>query len=535
MPANRLAPIFLAAFLSSGTAVVSYAQPQTALQQNDSSASVVRGPSRDIAAIRAVGNNWRNLYGQGRYSEIPDLYTVDTLVMPRGRPKIVGREQMRRGIGGLASGRRVDIDVTEREITVTGNYAWFVSDFKVTYSSPTGTPAPSTEFGRSLVIFRKDADRQWRIHRDMDSPAPHLATSVPVPVPVAAPSPALIGTGPVRVRPVPTLWNPNSRTEVTECDRMTASRYDRTRLAPPKARENIDVPAAIAQCEADLLRFPNDPRLTFQLGRVYGYSGDRAKTLAAREASAAAGNHNSIFLLGYLDWVAAKDDAARCQAAREMKLAADRGNYSGQLTYASFYLEGKFEICPDAATASEVAAYVAAAKPAVDGFFETRFADHLIAETKHTPPTNNRSHMISQMQGDWRGTFRRYDASGVLIETLPSQVQVRFPTDGGANDYVQTNILALANGQEQRLVTTGKWDGDTLRFSSARVDGRYQMLPQDTSGLNSVLQMSFKDGSGMTVSEIITVSPDGKSRMRAAQYIIDGKIVRRTLIDEARQ
>jgi ketosteroid isomerase-like protein len=532
MSTLRIAMIYIGIVLGTLPASGVHAQSVVPLVPNNTMSSKVTGPVRDIAAIRAVGNQWRALYAQGRYSEIPDLYTLDTMVMPRGRPKIEGREQMRRNIGGLASGRRVDIDVTEREITVAGNYAWFISDFKVTYTSPNGIPAPTTEWGRSLVVFRRDTDRQWRIHRDMDSPAPHLTPAAATVATQSAPAP--VASVPARVRPVPAMWDPASRTEVTECDRMTASRYDRTRLAPPRARDAIDVPAAIAQCEADLVRFPNDPRLTFQLGRVYGYAGDTAKTRAAREASAAAGNHNTIFLLGYLDWVAAKDDSARCQAAREMKLAADRGNYSGQVTYASFFLEGKFAACPDMATAREVAAYLAGARPAVDGFFETRFADHLISQTKAAPPSALRARMIIQMQGDWSGTFRRYDAQGVLTETLPSRVEVRFPSDGGPNDYIQTNILQLANGQVQRLETNGKWDGDTLRFSSTRVEGVYQTLPQDPSGLNSVLQMSFKDGSGMTVSEIITLSPDGKSRMRAAQYIVAGKIVRRTLIDETR-
>ena len=81
--------------------------------------------------------------------------------------------------------------------------------------------------------------------------------------------------------------------------------------------------------------------------------------------------------VGYLDFQAAKDDAARCTAARRMRLAADRGNYSGQLTYASYLIEGKLAACPDRATPTEGAAYVTAARPAVQGFFETRFADHL--------------------------------------------------------------------------------------------------------------------------------------------------------------
>jgi hypothetical protein len=63
-----------------------------------------------------------------------------------------------------------------------------------------------------------------------------------------------------------------------------------------------------------------------------------------------------------------------------MRLAADRGNYSAQMTYAAFYLEGRFAPCADAATAQHVAAYVKAARPMVDGFFETRFAEHLQAD-----------------------------------------------------------------------------------------------------------------------------------------------------------
>jgi ketosteroid isomerase-like protein len=328
----------------------------------------------DVAAIRAISGKWKELYAAGRFAEIPELYTVDTMVMPRGRPRIEGREAMRRAIGGLAAGRRVEIDLTEREIMISGNHAWVVSDFKVSYFARDGTTPPTSELGRGLVVFRKDTDGQWRIHRDMDSPAPEPAKA-------SSPPPAAASATPAKpARPVPPVWNPASRTEVVACDRLAASRYDRTRLAPPVDRAAIDVPAAIKQCEADLLRYPNDPRINFHLGRLYGYTGDRAKTLERREASAAAGNHNVIFLLGYLDWVAAKDDATRCTAAREMKLAADRGNYSGQVIYAAFFAEGKFQPCADRATKAEVAAYLAGAKPAVDGFFETRLVDHLTWE-----------------------------------------------------------------------------------------------------------------------------------------------------------
>jgi ketosteroid isomerase-like protein len=329
------------------------------------------GPASDVAAVRAVGLQWQSHYQAGRFSDIPDLYTRDTVVMPRGRPRIEGREAMRRGLGGLAAGRKVNIEITEREIQVAGNYAWFLGDFRVTYSSRDTAVLPRIEHGRSLILFRRDTDGQWRIHRDMDSPAPE---------PVTASVGAARQNVPVSTVAVPPVWDPADRTTATSCDKLASSRYDRTRLAKPVAREDIDVPAAILQCEADLAANSNDPRIHFHLGRLYGYLGDTQKSLMHRKAASAAGNHNTIFLLGYLSWSMAKDDSTRCAAAREMKLAADRGNYSAQLTYASLFVEGRLSACGDRAGQAEVAAYVKAARPAVDGFFETRFADHLAAE-----------------------------------------------------------------------------------------------------------------------------------------------------------
>lgn len=140
----------------------------------------------------------------------------------------------------------------------------------------------------------------------------------------------------------------------------------------------------------------------------------------------------------------------------------------------------------------------------------------------------------ARMEGTWQGTFRRYDAAGALTETLASTVIVRFLEDGNAFDYSQTNITRAANGPEQRIESFGKWDIDRLRFSNAHLDGWALDVAQDPSGLTSIFMMNFKDGSGMTVSEIVSLSPDGRSRSRATQYLVGGKVVRRTLIDEVK-
>ncbi len=115
-------------------------------------------------------------YQAGDYAAIPEIYTEDAVIMARGRPRMEGRAALRKSIGNLAAGRKVAIDITERELEVRGEVAWFVSDFKVTYTPPDAASPRRVEYGRSMLIYLRGTDGKWRIHRDMDSPAPEPQT-----------------------------------------------------------------------------------------------------------------------------------------------------------------------------------------------------------------------------------------------------------------------------------------------------------------------------------------------------------------------
>jgi hypothetical protein len=84
--------------------------------------------------------------------------------------------------------------------------------------------------------------------------------------------------------------------------------------------------------------------------------------------------------------LSAKDVPARCAANTQMKLAAERGNYSARIAYSAFVLEGRFVDCSDVATREQVAGFVKAARPQVDGFFETLLAEHLASEATRGKP-----------------------------------------------------------------------------------------------------------------------------------------------------
>jgi hypothetical protein len=139
---------------------------------------------------------------------------------------------------------------------------------------------------------------------------------------------------------------------------------------------------------------------------------------------------------------------------------------------------------------------------------------------------------VARQQGVWRGVFRRYDASGQLLAEFPSEIIVRVETDGAAPRYRQTNIYRPAGAPVQRIESSGEIRDGRLWFENERLRGWSMDIQGDQQGLGAVLVMHYTDGSRQSVYEIITRSEDGRRRWRATQYFQDGKLTRRTLIDE---
>ncbi|MEM9690184.1 MAG: DUF3598 family protein, partial [Pseudomonadota bacterium] len=135
------------------------------------------------------------------------------------------------------------------------------------------------------------------------------------------------------------------------------------------------------------------------------------------------------------------------------------------------------------------------------------------------------------MEGTWEGTFTRVDPKGKVLETFPTKIVATFLPDGHEYDFHQLNIYRLGEGNEQVIESYGKWNVDRLHFFNDRLEGWSKDLDLDDSGLTYAFTMNFKDGSGISVSEIISQNPNNlDERLRATQYMKDGKLLRRTLI-----
>ncbi|MEM6499447.1 MAG: CpcT/CpeT family chromophore lyase [Pseudomonadota bacterium] len=139
------------------------------------------------------------------------------------------------------------------------------------------------------------------------------------------------------------------------------------------------------------------------------------------------------------------------------------------------------------------------------------------------------------MEGTWEGTFTRVDPEGKVLETFPTTIVATFLPDGHEYDFHQLHIYRLGESNEQVIESYGKWNVDRLHFFNDRLEGWSKDLDLDDSGLTYAFTMNFKDGSGISVSEIISQNPNNlDERLRATQYMKDGKLLRRTLIEERR-
>lgn len=150
---------------------------------------------------------------------------------------------------------------------------------------------------------------------------------------------------------------------VTECDRLAAHPEDPYHVAPGRERESIDLPAAITACEAAVRRDPTNPRLNYQLARVYGYSGQGEKSIPYRAVAVDADYPQALFVVGFLHLYGLnKQPQDTCRAAELIRRSAQQGRLAGQVGFVRWAMKGMFDACPLRRDPAEMLAFLGAAK-----------------------------------------------------------------------------------------------------------------------------------------------------------------------------
>lgn len=147
--------------------------------------------------------------------------------------------------------------------------------------------------------------------------------------------------------------------------------------------------------------------------------------------------------------------------------------------------------------------------------------------------------VLARNEGVWDGMYRRYGADGAMIAAFRSRIVMRFRSDAPDDQmYHQTNLYRFADGRTQAIESRGWFDGARLRFGSDRdISGWAADDLTDPSGLVFLLHMHVRTATpqlpaGTLCYELGQLSADGTRRARMAQYIHDGQLIMRTMIDE---
>ncbi len=166
--------------------------------------------------------------------------------------------------------------------------------------------------------------------------------------------------------------------EVTECDRLTAHGRDPGHVAPPVTRAEMDKDAAIEACLAALEADPDNPRLNYQLGRAYGYSGRGEEAMPYRLKALEADYPQSTFVIGYISLLGMTIDQDTCRALDFWQRSAKYRRLAALVSLPRHYLKGDFDGCGVEISDEDLSAYLEEAKKVSSDYYVGMLADELL-------------------------------------------------------------------------------------------------------------------------------------------------------------
>ncbi|MEM1092408.1 MAG: hypothetical protein AAGI67_18620 [Pseudomonadota bacterium] len=146
--------------------------------------------------------------------------------------------------------------------------------------------------------------------------------------------------------------------EVTECDRLTSHGRDPGHVADPVSRSGMDKPAAIAACTKAVEADPENPRLNYQLGRAYGYSGRGEEAMPYRLKALSKDYPQSTFVIGYLYLLGQTIEQSTCKALDLWQRSARNRRLAALVSLPRHYLRGDFDECGVEITKADLTAYL---------------------------------------------------------------------------------------------------------------------------------------------------------------------------------
>ena len=120
----------------------------------------------DTAAINDIWSQYSSSLNDGNIDQWVSLWTEDGVQMPPNEPPVIGKDQIRVWMKGVFDRFTFDMDITNEEVGVAGDWAFSRGNYTATLTAKEGGQ-PVFFYGKYMTILARQADGSWKIHRDI--------------------------------------------------------------------------------------------------------------------------------------------------------------------------------------------------------------------------------------------------------------------------------------------------------------------------------------------------------------------------------
>lgn len=144
-----------------------------------SSAPPATADDGTVELFEQIGGKWIEHYLAGDLDGLMQLYTDDATVMLHGKPAMRGKTAVRDFFAAGIGKSEVTFDIDLEQAEVHGEMAYLISKYWMSVK-PHDSDQISYDVGRSLLIYKKNDQGDWKIHADIDQATPDVSWPPPV-------------------------------------------------------------------------------------------------------------------------------------------------------------------------------------------------------------------------------------------------------------------------------------------------------------------------------------------------------------------
>ena len=143
--------------------------------------------------------------------------------------------------------------------------------------------------------------------------------------------------------------------------------------------------------------------------------------------------------------------------------------------------------------------------------------------------------ILAKHNGVWEGTYRYYTADGKLVGEHDSRLLCRVMTEGDYA-YYQTNIYTYPDGRQEIKEFPCVYENRSkvVVFKIGTIEGWVKEDHDMPGNVSTKLYWERYGNRNIKFYEMIQTDPDFKHRTRVWQWLLDGKNILRTLINETK-